>query len=116
MKSHSSHLKPWKLAMLAGIVLAAGQAAQAEDLTYRLRRDIREASESTPAEARRLPAFVRIEAGLTPYLFEARNAALHRHDEITSHVLAVHTRRIAGQLAFYPGHALAPDFARIVSR
>lgn len=116
MKSHSSLLKPWKLAIAAAILFTASQAAQAEDLTFRLRRDIRVTSDSTPAEARRLPAFVRIENGLTPYLFEARNASLYRHDEITSHVLAVHTRRFAGQLALYPGHSLAPDLARIVSR
>lgn len=117
MKPTSSHPNHWKkAAAIAGLLLASGSLAQAQDLTFTLKRDIRITSETSPVEARRIPAIKRIRLGLTPYVFEGRNGALYRHDEITSNVLAVHTRRIAGQMALYPGHSLAPNLAQIVSR
>lgn len=116
MKPTSSRFIHWKLAATAGLLFIAGNVAQAQDLTYTLKRDLRLGVVSTVPESRRIPAMRRVELGLTPYVFENRNPALYRHDELTSHVLAVHIRRVAGELAIYPGHSLAPNLSRIVSR
>tara|TARA_R110002096_G_scaffold147671_19_gene307748 strand:+ start:13868 stop:14212 length:345 start_codon:yes stop_codon:yes gene_type:complete len=94
------------------------QSAQADDLAtqYMLDREaqsILRSSES--AEARRIPAFVRIDKGLTVYSQESHSDAMSRHDETRSRVFALHS--ICGKPAkLIAGHGLAPNLHRITRR
>lgn len=117
MKPTSSQFTCLKKAAIACLLVAAAPiVSKAEDLTYTLKRDIRIENKTTPAEGHRYTAFKRVQLGFNPYLYENRNASMYNSDKISTHVLAVHLRRVAGQIAVYPGHSLAPDLSRIVSR
>ncbi|MEM0969365.1 MAG: hypothetical protein AAGJ31_08455 [Verrucomicrobiota bacterium] len=102
---------------IAAFALGSVPALHAEDLTFRLsRKRMVEAKDQVPTEERRLPAITRVRSGLTPYAYENRINATYRHDEISSHVLAVHTKRSStGKVRLKAGHALAPRVDKITA-
>jgi len=119
MKLTTTHPKAyWKTAAfaVAGLLFAIVPPVQAEEITFQLKRDTDERARASRTEGRRLPAITRIRRGFTPYVFEGRNGALYRHDDLTSNVLALHTRRISRKVRLRAGHSLAPNVAKIVER
>jgi hypothetical protein len=95
------------LAMLSASALAGDR----NGISFELDRNGK-AESRKPLEERRIPAFQRIEKQLTPYVYEGRSTV--RHDEVSSNVLSVHILASGGKAQLRAGHALAPNFDRLV--
>ncbi len=90
-------------------------SANADDVgtSYLLDREAQSImSDDKPANERRVPAFVRIDHGLSVHSQAGRNEAMARHDEMSTRVLAFHT--VLGRPAkLVAGHGLAPNLHKI---
>ncbi len=110
MKSFASSL-PWLAAAALSLLTVSASANDKKGVVVEL--DSRGVPVSRqPLEERRIPAFQRIEKGLTPYHYEGRVSL--RHDEISSNVLSVHVLASGGKSSrLRAGHSLAPNLHRI---
>jgi hypothetical protein len=108
MKSHAR--SPFALALAAIAILGSATAQDNNGIALELNQKGGKARRA-PLEERRIPAFQRIEAQLTPYVYEGR--PLMRNDETSSNVLSVHVLASGGKAQLRAGHSLAPNLHRI---
>jgi len=107
MKSHAR--SPFALALAALALLGSATAQDNNGIALELNQKGK--GRRAPLEERRIPAFQRIEAQLTPYVYEGR--PLMRNDEVSSNVLSVHVLASGGKAQLRAGHSLAPNPHRI---
>lgn len=106
-----------KLSIVSALFGGVAVSAQADNGTqYLLDREAQAILRSAEsAEARRVPAFTRIDRGLTVYADAGKSGAMTRHDETRTRVLSLHTK--AGDRGkVTAGHGLAPNLHRITRR
>jgi hypothetical protein len=105
--------RPWTAALALAVLLSPLGAEEKKGTSYRL--EGQPTSSRRPLEERRVPAFQRIEHGLTPYVYEGK--VMQRHDEVSSNVMSVHVLASGGKTArLRAGHSLAPHVDRITRR
>jgi len=64
--------------------------------------------------SKKMPAMQRIDAGLTPYIYEGGRIS-QRDDEVSTNVMSLHFIRQERLIKLKAGHGLAPNPAKIVA-
>lgn len=107
----SSPVKFALIAIIAGLITGTAMA-QDNAIVLPLDPEKGERFKRPTDPGASMPAMQRIDAGLTPYMYE-RGTVVHREEE-TTHAMSLHIIKIDRLFKLKAGHGLAPNPSKIV--